>query len=303
MKKILFYFLCLLHGQNTYQGQVAFEYNGTESGVFSSTLQDSTISGFSLNQTDGDSSSFLIASVTQQDDNEFDLFLAVLQDTNYPLQPRIWDIPGEGDENNPLSLESLVIFLPGLDSSIVDELFDIFTNSAAGGDSTDILTDLFTSLSSNLYLGLDGEIEIESVTDSSIIGSFNTVLIKPAFYFPPHTISIDNGEFQFFDIGLPVLNSTIEANSFPDNFEISSIYPNPFNSTIKIELNMSSNSVVAQLYIINVRGQKIETIFNGNLESGKHNFRWNSGANPSGIYFSVLETFDKIITRKLMLIK
>ena len=150
---------------------------------------------------------------------------------------------------------------------------------------------------------MDGEIEIESVTDSSIIGSFNTVLIKPAFYFPPHTISIDNGEFQFFDIGLPVLNSTIEANSFPDNFEISSIYPNPFNSTIKIELSMNSNNMVAELYIINVRGQKIETIFNGKLENGKHNFHWNSGANPSGIYFSVLETFDKIITRKLMLIK
>ena len=33
-----------------HQGQVTFDYDGTESGVFSSTLQDSTISGFSLNQ-------------------------------------------------------------------------------------------------------------------------------------------------------------------------------------------------------------------------------------------------------------
>ena len=132
MKKILFSFLCFLQGQNTYQGQVTFDYDGTESGFFSSTLQDSTISGFSLNQTDGDSASFLIASVTQQDDNEFDLFLAVLQDTSYPLEPRIWEIPGEGDEDNPLSLESLVIFLPKLDSSIVDELLDIFSGTATG---------------------------------------------------------------------------------------------------------------------------------------------------------------------------
>ena len=43
MKRILFSFLCFLQGQNTYQGQVTFDYEGTESGVFSSTLQDSII--------------------------------------------------------------------------------------------------------------------------------------------------------------------------------------------------------------------------------------------------------------------
>jgi len=99
VKRILFSFLCFLQGQNTYQGQVTFDYDGTVNGVFSSTLQDSIIFGFSLNQTDGDSASFLIASVTQQDNNEFDLFLAVLQDTSYPIEPRVWDIPGEGDED------------------------------------------------------------------------------------------------------------------------------------------------------------------------------------------------------------
>ena len=66
-----------MYSQSTYQGQIIFEYSGTEDGLFTSTLEDSTISGFSLNQTDGDSSSFLIASVTQQDDNEFDLFLQI----------------------------------------------------------------------------------------------------------------------------------------------------------------------------------------------------------------------------------
>ena len=30
MKKILFSLLCLLQGQNTYQGQVTFDYDGTE---------------------------------------------------------------------------------------------------------------------------------------------------------------------------------------------------------------------------------------------------------------------------------
>ncbi len=303
MKRILFSFLCFLQGQNTYQGQVTFDYDGTESGVFSSTLQDSTISGFSLNQTNGDSSSFLIASVTQQDNNEFDLFLVVLQDTSYPIEPRVWEIPGEGDEDNPLSLESLVIFLPKLDSSIVDELLDIFSGAANGNDSSDVLTNLLSSLSNSLYLGLQGELEIEAVTDSSVIGSFNAVLIKPAFYFPPHTISITNGEFQFFDVELPVLNSTIENGFSPNYFEISSVYPNPFNSATNIEVFTNSNSGNASLCIVDINGKKVETIFNEKMEAGKHLFSWNSNQNPSGIYFSVLKTNNSIKTKKLMLIK
>ena len=245
----------------------------------------------------------MIASVTQQDDNEFDLFLAVLQDTSYPLEPRIWEIPGEGDEDNPLSLESLVIFLPKLDSSIVDELLDIFSGTATGDDSSDVLTNLFSSLSNSLYLGLQGELEIETVTDSSVIGSFNAVLIKPAFYFPPHTISITNGEFQFFDVELPVLNSTVENKPSPNYFEISSIYPNPFNSATNIEVLINSNNVNTSLYIVDITGKKVQTIFNKKMETGRHLFNWNSNQNPSGIYFSVLKTNNSIKTKKLMLIK
>ena len=303
MKRILFSFLCFLQGQNTYQGQVTFDYEGTESGVFSSTLQDSIIFGFSVNQTDGDSSSFLIASVTQQDNNEFDLFLAVLQDTSYPLEPRVWDIPGEGDEDNPLSLESLVVFLPKLDSSIVDELLDIFSGTATDDDSSDILTSLFGSLSNSLYLGLQGELEIEAVTDSSVIGLFNAVLIKPAFYFPPHTISITNGEFQFFDVELPMLSSATENGSSPNYFEISSVYPNPFNSATNIEVLINSNNENTSLCIVDITGREVQTIFNEKMETGRHLFNWNSNQSPSGIYFSVLKTDNFIKTKKLMLIK
>ena len=147
------------------------------------------------------------------------------------------------------------------------------------------------------------EMEIETVTDSSVIGSFNAVLIKPAFYFPPHTISITNGEFQFFDIELPALNNTVENESSPNYFEINSIYPNPFNSATNIEVLINSNSVKTSLYIVDITGKEIQTIFNGKMEAGKHLFNWNSNQNPSGIYFSVLKTNTSIKTKKLMLIK
>ena len=236
-----------MHSQNTYQGQVLFEYSGTENGLFTSTLQDSTTSGFSLNQNSGDSSSFLIASITQQNENEFDLFLAALQDTTFPVQPRTWNIPGEGDEDNPLSLETLVVFMPGLDSSFVEELFNTFTDTSASNDSTDIFSDLFSTFSSSLYLGLQGELEIESVTDSLIAGSFNSILIKPAFYFPPHTIFINDGEFEFYNTGIPLLKNAI-GERVPEHFELGSVYPNPFNSTATIEVFINPG-LIAQTFV------------------------------------------------------
>ena len=291
-----------MHSQNTYQGQVLFEYSGTENGLFTSTLQDSTTSGFSLNQNSGDSSSFLIASITQQNENEFDLFLVALQDTTFPVQPRSWNIPGEGDEDNPLSLETLVVFMPGLDSSFVEELFNTFTDTSASNDSTDIFSDLFSTFSSSLYLGLQGELEIESVTDSLIVGSFNSILIKPAFYFPPHTIFISDGEFEFYNTGIPLLKNAI-GERVPEHFELGSVYPNPFNSTATIEVFINSSNINTSLFIVDITGQRVQTIFNENMKMGRHLFHWNSNQNPSGIYFSVLKAHNSIKTKKLMLIK
>ena len=159
------------------------------------------------------------------------------------------------------------------------------------------------SFSNNLYLGLEGDIEVDTATDTTLIGAFNTVMLKPAFYFPPHTISITNGEFQFFDVELPVLNNTIENGSSPNYFEINSVYPNPFNSATNIEVLINSNNVNTSLYIVDITGKKVQTIFNKKMETGRHLFNWNSNQNPSGIYFSVLKTNTSIKTKKLMLIK
>jgi len=302
LRKLLFLLFCVLQGQNTYQGQVLFDYSGTENGLFSSIAQDSISSGLSINQSNQDSSFFLMASITQQEDNKFDLFLAALQDTVFPLQPRTWDIPGEGDEDNPLSLEALLIFMPGLDSSFVLEVFDAFTDTSNSDDSTDIFTDFFTNFSENLYLGLSGTVEIESVSDSSILGSFNTIMIKPAFYFPPHTIFINNGEFTFYDVGISVLKNSI-VNTAPKTFGLHKIYPNPFNSSTTIDISITSSSINTSLYIIDIRGRIVETLFSGELLAGHHLFYWDSNQTSSGVYFTVLNDGNSIETKKVMLVK
>ena len=301
MKKLVFLF-GVLAAQTAYEGQVTFDYEGTENGSFSSIIQDSIISAFSFNQTSGDTSYLLIASMTQQADDEFDLFLAVLTDSTFPTEPRTWDIPGEGDEDNPLSFETLVIFMPGLDSSFVLELFDSFTDTSNTDDSSDIISDIFLSLTNDLYLGLQGEIEITEATDTSIVGVFNTIMIKPAFYFPPHTISIDNGEFIFNEVSLPALSMSM--NRQPNRINIlRKAYPNPFNSNTTIEFSVNNNFENLELIIFDINGRRLETLFSGYIEPGLKLIQWNADKYSSGIYFVVLETKYSIESKKLVLVK
>ena len=301
MKKLVFLF-SVLAAQTAYEGQVTFEYEGTEDGTFSSIIQDSVISAFSFNQTTGDTSYLLMASMTQQESNEFDLFLSVLTGTTFPVGPRTWDIPGDGDEDNPLSFETLVIFMPGLDSSFVLELFDSFTDTSNTQDSSDIISDIFLSLTNDLYLGLQGEMEITEATDTSITGVFNTVMIKPAFYFPPHTISIDNGEFVFSQVSLPALS--VSNNTQPERTNIlQKVYPNPFNSNTTIEFSVKNDIENMELIIFDINGRKLETLFSGYMGSGSKSIQWNSGQYSSGIYFVVLETKYSIESKKLVLVK
>ncbi len=62
------------------------------------------------------------------------------------------------------------------------------------------------------------------------------------------------------------------------------------------------------LTIYNIRGQRVKTLFSGTAAAGKHSVAWN-GLNDhnrmvgSGVYFFRLESGDKTITRKMLIIR
>lgn len=299
-------FFCLITfalSQNVYQGEINFDYNGTVDGSFNSITQDSLITGIIINQIVNDTSLLIMASITQQEENEFDLFLAVLRDTIFPVQPRNWDIPGEGDESNPLSLESILVFMPQLDSSFVEEIFEIFTDTTGNQDSTLEIGDIFTSFSDNLYLGLDGNLEVGMVTDSSLTGTFSTVMIKPAFYFPPHTVSIDNGDFSFSNVEIPILKAS-DSHPLPSStINLFPSYPNPFNPRTKITFDSPDHFIKVSVNIYNSNGQQMKSIYNGSLNSGINSFYWEPKNVASGVYFLVLQTPTSIQSQKLLYLK
>ena len=300
---IFFYLCALLSAQNIYRGEIGFSYNGTVSGSFTSISEDSLVTGISINQVVNDTALLVMASITQQNENEFDLFLAVLRDTIYPIQPRNWEIPGDGDENNPLSLESILVFMPQLDSSFVEDVFEFFTDTSGNQEIDEIFNDIFSSFSDNLYLGLEGNLEIEVATDSTLIGTFNTIMIKPVFYFPPHTISINNGTFALDNLNSPILKTFNSYNSGPSEISLFPSYPNPFNPKTKIQLNVQTpiENVLAKIY--NSNGQQINTIYSGSIKEGLISFIWEPKNIASGMYLFVIQTPFSVQTQKLLYLK
>jgi len=305
MKIFIPFLFCILLAQESYEGEITFDYTGTENGSFTSIIQDSIVAGFAYNQMGLDTSYVVMMAITEQDENEFDLFLAILQDTTFPVQPRTWEIPGQGDAENPLSFETIVVHIPGMDSSFVAELTDLFTDTTNTWDSLDltiILADLYTELADDLYLGLSGGLEISDVSDSSFSGTFNSIMLKPSFNIPPHMISVNNGEFSFNKVALPELSANPDP-IIPNTFTILPPYPNPFNPETTIQFTIDTIHDEVSLTIFDISGRWVETLADGVLEPGRHKMQWFAGNHPSGIYFAVLQSGHTMQSTKLILIK
>ena len=94
-----------------------------------------------------------------------------------------------------------------------------------------------------------------------------------------------------------------EYNSnVPYNYEITNLYPNPFNPVLYINFDIawSGNTHVN---ILDISGNYIATLHSGFLHSGSHKLRWNAQSLPSGVYLVSLKLGDQSLTEKVVLLK
>jgi len=79
-------------------------------------------------------------------------------------------------------------------------------------------------------------------------------------------------------------------------------YPNPFNPVTTIYFEMTQNANV-KIDIYNLKGQKVKSLLNSDLEAGKHSITWNAENQSSGIYLLNYKSGETLITHKLILLK
>ncbi len=96
-------------------------------------------------------------------------------------------------------------------------------------------------------------------------------------------------------------NGTVFQNG-PYVFELSNIYPNPFNPTAEISFSLAEAGYIT-LMAYNTNGQQVGTIFDGYQENGIHSYSWHASNLPSGVYYVKLSDGVNQQFKKAILLK
>ncbi|NQU04627.1 MAG: T9SS type A sorting domain-containing protein, partial [Calditrichaeota bacterium] len=93
-----------------------------------------------------------------------------------------------------------------------------------------------------------------------------------------------------------------EENTLPDEWELSGVYPNPFNSTARIAYNVPSQGSV-HLAIYDLSGRQLAMLANGIHQPGRHQAMLNAEDWTSGIYIVRMTTPVGTMATRLVLIR
>ena len=134
---------------------------------------------------------------------------------------------------------------------------------------------------------IDHEMQVHAILDTAMVSveSVNEK-IQEMLDDLPADLAIDNNNYA----------------QIPYYFEITDVYPNPFNPVLNININIAW-AAVTQVNILDIAGKHINTIHFGYLQPGSHEIRWNGESLPSGVYFVSVTSGEKKLTEKVVLLK
>jgi len=85
-------------------------------------------------------------------------------------------------------------------------------------------------------------------------------------------------------------------------FSVAQNTPNPFNPTTTIGFSLpDAGQVTVDIY--NVAGQKVDTLVNDYMDTGKHSVVWDASVFSAGVYFYTVKSGDFSKTMKMTLLK
>ena len=157
-----------------------------------------------------------------------------------------------------------------------DKVFEIF--NLTNHEETD-------TLKGTLFVGN----YINIFTGDSVLFSENAVFTLPAWGYKVY----ENGT---------KLTDAENQNIFPEEFNLSQNFPNPFNPVTKIKFTIAEEGLVT-LKVYNLLGQQIATLLNNELKSGAYNVDFNGTNLSSGVYFYTIRTNSYSATKKMILLK
>ncbi len=189
--------------------------------------------------------------------------------------------------------------------------------------------DVFIANNINLTRNLSGAFKsmtIRSATDSSVlcvVGNFDVTAQTSTFTFPvagtwydylnagtftatggAQNVTLQPGEFHVY-LNRNLINAVVTPvtnNTTPGNQLLAMVYPNPAQSNTVLDIDVPQTGKV-QVDMLNSLGQKVMTIFSGNLNRGKHRLPLSDKINnlSAGTYLLNVQSGNKATPVKLVI--
>jgi len=112
----------------------------------------------------------------------------------------------------------------------------------------------------------------------------------------------DATNLGIYDCSEATAVALIEGTTIPNDYFIASNYPNPFNSNTLITYGLPRNGIVS-IKVLDLRGNVVETIYNGYRSAGSYNLYWGGSHLPSGVYLLRLEAGGYTDEKQMILVR
>jgi hypothetical protein len=107
---------------------------------------------------------------------------------------------------------------------------------------------------------------------------------------------------QNFDLNGTLTDVSNVHDTRPASFALLQNYPNPFNPSTTIRYQIPTSEHVT-LDVVNILGQRVATLINGQQPAGTYSVQWSSDGVASGVYFYRLTTNGRVEMKKMILLK
>lgn len=111
-----------------------------------------------------------------------------------------------------------------------------------------------------------------------------------------------NDRFRFSTAAASILSVGDRSPLTASTFGLQQNYPNPFNPSTTIMYSIDRPGIV-RVSIFNILGQRISTLVDEFHAEGRYRVSFNAEGLSSGVYFSVIESAGRMITKKMVLMK
>ena len=134
-----------------------------------------------------------------------------------------------------------------------------------------------------------------------------------------NAVGLPEGEHPF---GIKLMHNAIDGEQFipvtltisenagvdfvtdilPEEFDLTAIYPNPFNSQTRVEFTLN-DATHTTLRVFDLTGREVASLFDGVPNAGTYSVTWDATMVPSGIYLIQLQSGSRFKTAKVVVLR